>query len=91
VTKPNVVPIAQLIHAAEREERADGFGELLGTLADLTVAVRKERERLERIAAGGDARVDAAAQKLAELEQHAREVGSEAASVHWELQRARLI
>jgi hypothetical protein len=89
MTNATVKPIADPQDAGER--RGEDFAELLSVLADLAVRVRSQRERVAALASGGDERVRAAAEHLAELENHAREVHAEAAAVHNELQVARLV
>lgn len=86
-----VTPINELIAHPEREAVADDFSELLAALADLAVSARKQRERLSRLASAEDDRVRQALEHLAELEQHAYDVGVEAARVRHELQHERLI
>lgn len=86
-----VTPINELIASPEREAAADDFSDLLAALADLAVSARKQRERLSRLATADDDRVKRALGHLAELEQHAYDIGVETARVRHELQHARLI
>jgi hypothetical protein len=83
--------LGTLAPSAEREERADRFGELLECMADLLVEARRQREEIEEHRGSDDPRVREAIARLPKLERSLGEVGVEAASVHQLLQRARLI
>ena len=86
-----VTPINPLIAGPDRESVADDFSDLLAALADLAVGARKQRERLSRLETAADDRVQQALEHLAALEQHAYDLGVEAARVRHEMQHARLI
>lgn len=66
---------------AERDQRPDRLGDLVGCMADLLVEVHRQSEELAQYR-GDDARVRGAIARLAQLDRSLGEVGVEAASVH---------
>ena len=83
-------PLRTVTPIAQREQRADQFGELLECMADLLVETHGQRLELEQHV-DEDPRVPEAIARLTELERSFGKVGVEAASVHQLLQHIHLI